>query len=75
MVVAGTVDVVLVVELVVVVSGTVVELVVVEVEVVLVEVAAVVVGVGCPYDQTYSAPGSPSFQARQSAQLGISPAA
>jgi hypothetical protein len=64
-----------VVELVVVVSGTVVDVVVVAGSVVLVAAAEVVVGLGCPYDQTYSGPGSPSFQARQSAQVGRKPAA
>ena len=71
---AGAVVVGAVVELVVVVSGTVVDVDVVEVEVVVVAGAEVVVGVGCPYDQTYSGPGSPSFQARQSAQVGRRPA-
>ena len=79
MVVAATVVVVsavlvvveLLVEDVVVVSGT------VEVVVVVLVVAASVVVVGVsvrPYDQVYSAPGSPLRQARQSAQVGQYPA-
>lgn len=62
----------LLVEVVVVVSGTVEVVVVV---VLVVEASVVVVGVPVrPYDQVYSAPGSPLRQARQSAQVGQYPA-
>ena len=80
MVVAATVVVVsavlvvveLLVEVVVVVSGTVEVVVVV---VLVVAASVVVVGVPVrPYDQVYSAPGSPLRQARQSAQVGQYPA-
>ena len=74
---SGTVVVVVVVVvvLVVVVEVVVVELVVVEVTLVVVAGTAVVVGLGCPYDQTYSGPGSPVRQLRQSAHVGQYPAA
>ena len=41
---------------------------------VVVGASVVVVGAVCPYDHTYSAPGSPLRHARQSAHVGHSPA-
>ena len=68
---------VVVVASVVVVAGSVVVVVasvVVVGSTVVVGASVVVVGAVCPYDQTYSGPGSPSRHARQSAHVGNSPA-
>ena len=73
-VVSGATVVGVVVVVVVVVEVVVVVLDVVEVTLVVVAGSAVVVGAVCPYDQTYSGPGSPLRQLRQSAQVGHLPA-
>ena len=74
-VVSGATVVGAVVVVVVVVEVVVVVLDVVEVSVVVVAGSEVVVETDGPYDQTYSGPGSPLRQLRQSAHVGQYPAA